>query len=1231
MLGIIRCWAEGENQRNECLFWLSGMAGTGKSTIARTVAREFHELGQLGASFFFSWAQEDRAGAEMFFSSLARGLALTISGFDKCLYESIHNYGEVHQRSLKEQWDHLIFRPLKALEASLLVPLRLVFVIDALDECKGARAVPDIIRLLLEAKDLERIQLKIFVTSRNEKHIVESFNEKPNVAHLSLEEGSGVSTRDDISVYVRQMLSEIAETKSWKNWPSEKETKGLLHLSGQLFIAAATACRFLQSSKFPDKRLTSFLEAKRTPGSGTDPIDDMYRHLLEMAIAGPDHDDFIKLFPKVVGLILVSKEPISILDMKTLLGQDEQYIRFILDSLRSVLIIPQDKTDRVRLFHLSFRDFLIDKTRCQDMRFFIDEREAHRRSFKKCLKLLSSQLRKDICKLQHPGTLFAEIDRERVTQHIPLVLQYGCQHWTFHLENARVSPSDNNDITEALDFVHEHLLHWIEALALLGRTNDAIIGIINLRNFALVSEISSRPRYNIQLINKQGVKHQEFEDFVKDANRFILYHRPTIEKAPLQVYYMATVFSPTESLVRNRFSKHFPTWLRRPPPMESYWGLEEQTFDTFPLFYATAVSLDGRLIAYLSWRDITVWNAITGNLEHTFSDLQEMQMPVPDTHHAACIVFSRDGNDLTAMWKSRGSDDYTLFAWSLITGKSITRFTERQSNLHSMTDLSNWSSLSGHNDWQNRDLHSPMELGKEPFTVALSADGTTLSLYNNRHAYIGNTHTKQIITTLQFGVDIRMIRLSPTRAAILLGGRQTCSIKVWDLVQNHEIEIQISADYIPCLALNSDGLKLAYADGHHVKVLDIDSKKVDHIFELAEFVRSLDFLHAGKLIPIHILRMPLWDLQRPVFATKPLLMIPTGDILLNTDGTKMIVHPKKGGTPQIWNLVDQTRLSQQQSWLHVIMESGDGTSVVLFPEGGGHEGQGHLGAWIRGNGKGTIDFQASLDECSALLQTNLDECFMFAISPEGMKIAILTSNNIIELWRFSKENNLWNLHWTRALAHDANSHRQRINFSSDGTRILGLSILYPNQCHLTVWCADHKDCVFEYQGSDHFLFAALSHHPGMVAMGFSKGDVEIRDIPSKTVTTIIKNNGSRPKRMEFSPQDTRIAIGWDNGKVSIHNIATDETEWILEGHAMLVNALQYCPDDSWRQELFYTLDSRGNWIVHDNKPVMALPKNFLASTEALYQDHRANTIAFFAPYGYTSRLVYFIFEGVPSF
>ena len=68
----IRSWIS--DRDGQCMFWLRGMAGTGKSTISRTIAKEYAALGQLGASFFFKRGQGDRGNASRFMTTVARQL-----------------------------------------------------------------------------------------------------------------------------------------------------------------------------------------------------------------------------------------------------------------------------------------------------------------------------------------------------------------------------------------------------------------------------------------------------------------------------------------------------------------------------------------------------------------------------------------------------------------------------------------------------------------------------------------------------------------------------------------------------------------------------------------------------------------------------------------------------------------------------------------------------------------------------------------------------------------------------------------------------------------------------------------------------------------------------------------------------------------------------------------------------------------------------------------------------
>ena len=73
LLNDIYAWVDGKNER--CIFWLNGMAGTGKSTIARTVARRYYEQQRLAASFFFSKGGGDISHAGLFITSIAMQVA----------------------------------------------------------------------------------------------------------------------------------------------------------------------------------------------------------------------------------------------------------------------------------------------------------------------------------------------------------------------------------------------------------------------------------------------------------------------------------------------------------------------------------------------------------------------------------------------------------------------------------------------------------------------------------------------------------------------------------------------------------------------------------------------------------------------------------------------------------------------------------------------------------------------------------------------------------------------------------------------------------------------------------------------------------------------------------------------------------------------------------------------------------------------------------------------------
>jgi len=159
--GIYR-WAK--DSSSPPIFWLSGWAGTGKSTISRTVASTFFNQGCLGASFLFSRDEDDLRKVRKLFTTLASQLAINIPSLRDHIIEAIETSPNIANQNLKDQWEILVLQPLSKLVK--FASQTLIFVLDALDECENKDEISLILRLLSQVKSLRNIHCRIFLTSR---------------------------------------------------------------------------------------------------------------------------------------------------------------------------------------------------------------------------------------------------------------------------------------------------------------------------------------------------------------------------------------------------------------------------------------------------------------------------------------------------------------------------------------------------------------------------------------------------------------------------------------------------------------------------------------------------------------------------------------------------------------------------------------------------------------------------------------------------------------------------------------------------------------------------------------------------------------------------------------------------------------------------------------------------------------------------------------------------------
>lgn len=508
ILKQIQDW--GEDCSGKYIFWLSGMAGTGKSTIARTVAHRFSERGLLGASFFFSRDREELHSAAKLFTTLAAQLAEALPSLKAHICDTITKHGDIGEQALRDQWRRLILEPLRMLEENVpplssLVPLSSpVVVIDALDECEGGRDIQEILGLLIEAKDLSMVRIRVFITSRPEIPISLSFNNMSQIVHHDeiLHSIPRSLIERDICIFLRHELATIREKrKIGGDWPDEEDIQKLIRRADRLFIYAATACRFLYNSPFPKKRLSEMLKVKSTGHPSTKELDEMYKLVLRQSIArGSDEDteDLTMLFKQIVGSIIILSDTLSTAALAELLklsSSQKEDVQEMLKHLGSVLNVPDDETSPLQLFHLSFRDFLLNKTRCQDPlldkggctdpQLWVNEEATHSDLFARCLDLMKGHLRKDMCDLQQPGVLASELEYSKVESCLPPAVQYACRYWVAHLQGAKIGLYDGDVVHK---FLQKYFLHWLEALSLMRKTSEGVLAITSLESIIIVSE-----------------------------------------------------------------------------------------------------------------------------------------------------------------------------------------------------------------------------------------------------------------------------------------------------------------------------------------------------------------------------------------------------------------------------------------------------------------------------------------------------------------------------------------------------------------------------------------------------------------------------------------------------------------------------------------------------------------------------------------------------------------------
>jgi hypothetical protein len=470
------------------IFWLSGMAGTGKSTIAKTFAQLLDGSTPkdfLGASFFCSRDDDKLSNDHLIIPNIAYQLSHYDEGFyagvTKCLQEDPN----VADLDVENQFRKLILEPFQSTTTNRKL---IVIVIDAIDECMGR---PEEIVALFASPQLATfpVSIKLFVTGRPEANIRQALarsSVKRQLQPLQLHEIEQSIVRSDIGVFLDHHFKLLIDVRSDlpTDWPAEADVTALGDLAGDLFIFAATAIKFISNPKEdPTHKLNIILNTVYSHGQ----IDALYKQVLDSAFRTENDSSIVKSFQDVMGTVVCLREPLTIRGLRMLLNDPDNSVKRVVTRLYSVVVVPESEDEYIRMIHPSFPDYLTDERRCTNKQYFINKSRHHAGIAHLALKHMLRRLKRNICELEDPLIPSNEIEDlpDRLKSHIPSYLRYSCSHWASHL--CYVDPTD--DLVELLhSFAATKLLAWLEVLVLCGKIDIALSSIRLVRKWLTVSD-----------------------------------------------------------------------------------------------------------------------------------------------------------------------------------------------------------------------------------------------------------------------------------------------------------------------------------------------------------------------------------------------------------------------------------------------------------------------------------------------------------------------------------------------------------------------------------------------------------------------------------------------------------------------------------------------------------------------------------------------------------------------
>jgi len=470
LLEQIIAWAttrsEQTNGRN--IYWIYGVPGIGKTSLAHSICASLDDQEQLAGAFFCRRDDPELSEPINILLTLIHKLAIIFPPFRSIVAERLRRNPNVTPESMK----HTLF--LDFIRTLPRFPNRtLVFVIDAFDECGNIQSRRDILKALTDAV-AHAPWLKIIITSRPEVDIQRFFDDPTQLSHLRYDLTADKETTSNLRIFAEDRFRKVALTRCLQcPWPEQLLFDGVISRAAGLFIFIETLARTLEQCHDP----TALLEAtlQNSAGPGLTALYGLYSSIVRARRVDSNTE-----FRRMIGVLLIMAlyRPLCEETIAELAGVRTDLVKMWVGDLSSLLYRDEGPNGGICVRHLSISDFFVSCDCHSD--YQVNLRDANVQLGIACLEKMIEQLRFNICGLEDSRLTNDDVKDLplRIKENISDALQYSSLYWSNHL--CFTPDTGVGRVWENLRkfFEGPYALFWIEVLSIMGMLR---IGVPSLR------------------------------------------------------------------------------------------------------------------------------------------------------------------------------------------------------------------------------------------------------------------------------------------------------------------------------------------------------------------------------------------------------------------------------------------------------------------------------------------------------------------------------------------------------------------------------------------------------------------------------------------------------------------------------------------------------------------------------------------------------------------------------